>query len=191
MRQAIKKKEKIKPIILFLLIMTFITGCAARYRPSKASMIPSTSQSSFFSSDKILKVENVLGPPITFTSPSYKINPQDFTEALNDALKNSRIFKKIITEEQADYRLQTEIISQEVTTGFNMEAILFVHYTLIDTKTNQVVWKENLVSQYTSTFEDAFEGSARAKLATEGVVRNNLTQLLNKLSKVLDNFESR
>jgi hypothetical protein len=107
------------------------------------------------------------------------------SSTLGDTLNNSGIFKRILTEEQADYELHTEIISQEVKAGFPTNAILFVHYSLIETTTNQVVWKESLVSQHASKFEEAFDGGLRHKLANEGAVRDNLTQLLGRLSNVL------
>jgi len=53
-----------------------------------------------------------------------------------------------------------------------------------ETKSQEVIWKENIFSQYRAEFDEAFYGIERARKANEGAIRDNLTQLLKKLSNL-------
>jgi hypothetical protein len=83
------------------------------------------------------------------------------------------------------YSLKTHIISQpEVSPGFDMEVTLLVRYTLTDHSAREV-WAENIFSEYQSKFEEASGGMNRMILTREGVVKNNLYILLDKLLSVM------
>jgi S-adenosylmethionine:diacylglycerol 3-amino-3-carboxypropyl transferase len=71
----------------------------------------------------------------------------------------------------------TEIISQKNLGAYTITSTLFVNYKLVETTTNQEVWKENIFSQYEAKFDVAFYGQTRLKRAQERVVQDNLTQL--------------
>jgi hypothetical protein len=72
-----------------------------------------------------------------------------------------------------------------------MTTVLFVNYRLVETKSNQEVWKDNILSQYDAKFEAASYGVERAKKANEGAVRNNLSQLIKKLSDILSKLNKK
>ena len=130
---AAMRRKRIKEADIFVLLgALIITGCAAQYTPSKAKMIPLSSPASFVSSGKTLKLGEIQAGEVK-TDPFVlvsKIEAKDFAEALRDALENSGIFSQIVTQQQADYELNSEIISQEVKVGFPTNAILLVHYHL-------------------------------------------------------------
>ena len=47
------------------------------------------------------------------------------------------------------------------------------------------IWKENLLSHYRAEFKEAVLGVDRMREALEGAARDNLSQLVSKLSDVL------
>ncbi len=176
--------KKIKIIILFLLVILIMSGCAERYIPTEEKMIPTVTRSNYFSSDKMLRLESgeeLRDEKTEFWTGDFKIDPE-FEDALRKALTDSGIFKQIVTDQKADYQLKYEILSQEVQISFKSTATVFIYYSLIEITTNQVVWEESLVSQYSVGIEKALERPLRARLAKEGAVRDNLSQLLEKLS---------
>ncbi len=191
-----KKNKTIKTVFLVLIVAVAITGCAAP--PSVTKMIPSFNYTTVVSTDKTLMVAEVKGGEKSYPFPSWsisKIENEGFHEALTNTLKESGIFKEVFTAEKGDYEIYAEIISQEQKGLFTITSILFVNYRLIEADSGKEVWKENILSQYDVKFKEAFfiaPGGPDAKAkADEGTVRDNLTQLIKKLSNVLSKLNKK
>ena len=188
-----KKNKTIKTVFLVLIVAVAITGCAP---PSVTNMIPSFNYTTFVSTDKTLMVAEVKGgeKPYPFPSRSIsKIENEGFHEALTNTLKESGIFKEVFTAEKGDYEIYAEIISQELHHGtISTASILFVNYRLIEADSGKEVWKENILSQHYARLSlEAFTVIGRVKKAKEGSVRDNLTQLIKKLSNVLSTLNKK
>lgn len=169
-----KTKENLK-ISLLLFIAVVLVSCATA--PEKNKMIPYIDYSTFASSSRTIKITEVKGGEETWDVS--RLDDKSFKEALIDTLKKSGLFKEIFTDQTSDYELDTEIVSQKLQPGLTAYAALFVHYRLVETKTNQVVWTENIFSQ-----NDAF-GANQGKDVLEGAARDNLAQLIRKLAEIL------
>lgn len=170
-----KTKGFLKGLVL-LGIAGIFASCAAV--PEKSKMIPVIDYSTFGSTDRTLKIADINGGETTgWTVP--KIDNESFKQALIRTLNDSRIFKAVFTGQQGDYELDTEIISQKLEPGIEAYAALFIHYRLVETKTNQVIWTENIFSQ-----NDGF-GAHQGKDVLEGAARDNLTQLVRKIAEIL------
>jgi biopolymer transport protein ExbD len=182
-----KKNNPLKGVILVLIVAVTITCCAAP--ASVIRMVPSFGHTRFVSSNMTLIIAEVKGGKKTNPMLSSTIENESFREALKNTLNKSRIFINVSKDKKGDYKLYTEIISQELKAGFTMTSILFVNYILIENKSSRELWKENILSQYDAKFEEASYGPERAKKANEGAVRDNLTQLVKKLSNVISQLE--
>lgn len=163
-------------MFLFLLVAVMLVSCATA--PEKNKMVPYIDYSVFASSSCTLKITEIKGGEATGWDVP-KIDNETFKDALINTLRKSGLFTEIFTDHHGDYELDAEIVSQKVQPGLEAYAALFVHYRLVETKTNQTIWKENIFSQ-----NDAF-GANQGKDVVEGVARNNLTQLVRKLSEIL------
>jgi hypothetical protein len=179
-----KNNDKIKTILLAAFFIAFAYGCAAG-PPEARHMVPSADYSGFNFSGKTLKVAEVKGGEKTKPMNVPTIDNEGFQEASVNTLKKSGMFKEVSTNREGDYELMAEIVSQKWQPGLPGNVTLFIHYRLIDTESNQVFWKETIFSQYSASMDDAPFGLERAKMSTEGAVRDNLTKLLRKLSDVL------
>lgn len=170
-----KTKGFLKGLVWFCMAGFFVSCAAA---PEKSRMIPVVDYSTFGSTDRTLKVAEIKGGETTgWTVP--KIDNTSLKQALIRTLNDSRIFKAIFTGQQGDYELDAEIISQKLEPGIEAYAALFIHYTLVETKTNQVIWTESIFSQ-----NDGF-GANQGKDVLEGAARDNLTQLVRKMAEIL------
>ena len=170
-----RTKENLKSSLL-LFVAVILVSCATA--PEKNKMIPYIDYSTFTSSSRTLTITEVKGGEETGWDVS-KIDNKSFKEAIIDTLKKSGLFKEIFTDQTGDYEVDTEIVSQKLQPGLTAYAALFVHYRLVETKTNQVIWTENIFSQ-----NDAF-GANRGKDVLEGAARDNLAQLTRKLAEIL------
>jgi len=171
-----KIKENIKSCLLSFVAVVLISCATA---PEKNKMIPYIDYSTFTSSGRTVRITEVKGGEKTDWDVS-KIDNKSFKEALIDTVKKSGLFKEVLTVRTGDYKLDTEIVSQKLQPGITAYAALFVHYSLVETKTNQVIWSENIFSQ-----NDAF-GENQGKDVLEGAARDNLARLIKKLAKILN-----
>ena len=182
-----KKNTPLKGVILVLIVAVTITCCATP--ASVIRMVPSFGHTRFVSSNMTLIIAEVKGGKKTNPMSSSTIENESFREALKNTLKKAGIFKDVSTDKKGDYKLYTEIIAQKLIGGFPTTSTLFVNYILIEEKSSRELWKENILSQYDAKFEEAFFAAERAKKANEGAVRDNLTQLVKKLSNVISQLE--
>ncbi len=200
---SMKKNKTIKTVFLVLIVTVPISGCAlivfwVRSTPSVTHMIPSFNHTTFVSTDKTLMVAEVKGGWDKKHHVFYhvsQIESEGFHEALTNTLKGSGIFKEVFTAEKGDYEIYAEIISQELKTGFTFTSTLFINYRLIEADSGKELWKENILSQYDVKFKEAFfiaPGGPDGKTnSNEGTVRDNLTQLIKKLSNVLSKLNKK
>lgn len=170
--------------VMFFFGAVILSSCAAA--PDVAHMIPSTTQSAVLRSDKVLRVGEVTGGKETNPLMKSTIDDAGFRQALIETLQRSSLFRSVVTDQRAvDYELQAEIVSQEVQGLYQLTATLFVNYRLVELPSHREIWKENLLSRYVARFGESFLGAERLRKANEGVVRENLLQLVEKLSQVL------
>jgi hypothetical protein len=167
---------------LFFAVMA-LSACAQA--PDVARMIPRGFLSPVHCSNKILRVSEVRGGEKTNPANLSTIEDAGFRQALIETLGKSGLFKSVVTDQMADYELQTQIVSQEHQGIYELTAILFVNYRLVESSSQREVWKENLLSTYVAKVEESLYGVERGRRANEGVVRENLRQLVEKLSQAL------
>lgn len=174
--------------ICLILSATVMYACIPA--PEVSEMIPSTTPSTILHSDKVLRVGEVTGGKKTNPMMESTIDNAGFRQAMVETLQKSGLFRSVIIDQApADFELQTEIISQDVQGMYDKMAVLFVHYSLVDASSQQVIWKENLISRYLVKFEETVFVLDRRKIANEGVVRENLNLLVERLSQVLPQGE--
>jgi outer membrane murein-binding lipoprotein Lpp len=65
--------------------------------------------------------------------------------------------------------------------GISMTVTASVLYILVERSTGKTVWQNTITTPYTASFGDAVIGVERLKLANEGAVRTNITELINQL----------
>jgi hypothetical protein len=158
-----------------------MTGCgSAQWVPSVTAMVPSEVQPATVVSEKILLVGTVKGGQETTLMSGSKIGASGFRDALVETLRRSGLFTNVtmIQEKDVDYRLDAEILSQEMLPPpISPTSTVYVRYVLIDLRTNGV-WADSIFSKYNGAIE--IYGDRKAN---EGAVRSNLLQFVTKLSK--------
>jgi hypothetical protein len=124
--------------------------------------------------------------------------------AMESSLTRSHIFREVLTNGSSDYKLDGKIVSHKEIPGSlsATSAVLMVRYKLTDSS-GRVVWQKTITSQFdqpvgtgaatTSALTQATAAAGGVLIlsgnlfpdipgANEGVVRDNLTKLLNQLA---------
>lgn len=150
-----------------------ITGCATTNPPVK--MVPFLDYSTFSATGKTIRVAEVRVGEIQTPSEGLVITGEAYRNALRETIGKTGIFRVLSEGSDTDYECQAEIISQKVIPGLTANAILFVHYRIIDNRGKGVVFKSSVQSQH-----DTYGGDLTNALET--AARENITKIVNQLS---------
>jgi curli biogenesis system outer membrane secretion channel CsgG len=161
-------------VSVFLAGMLFLTtGCATTNPPVK--MTPYLDYSTFTATGKSIRVAAVRVGEVQTPAESLQITGESYRNSLKETLVKTGIFRVLAEGENADYECQAEIVSQKVFPGLTANAILFVHYRVVDVRTKNVVFKSSVHSQ-----KDAYGGDLTNTL--ESAARENLTKIVSQIS---------
>jgi len=113
---------------------------------------------------------------------------QTFRKALSEALAGSHLFGGAASAETARYRLQADILQQEVA-GYG--ALFRVRYSIHDRKVDREAWSQEIATDYRYpggpiTFAAPYNPQLRALMKASG---QNIGALLGCLEKAHDAFQ--
>ncbi|MEL6212047.1 MAG: hypothetical protein AAFQ96_00485 [Pseudomonadota bacterium] len=112
-----------------------------------------------------------------------QVSSEDFAETLRQAFTAHTM----LSMEDGDYRLDAELVKlKQPLAGFNMTVTADVKYTLTEVATGDVVIDEVISTPYTAKTSDAFIAVERLRLANEGSIRENITQLITMMIERVD-----
>jgi hypothetical protein len=140
-------------------------------------MVPYLDGSSFQPSNRTVFIAKIKDVPNIDIQNRFLVRGSMLQKALEDSFAKYRILRLVHVNKDAEYEMHAEIVSQKIIRGVTLNSILFVSYRLVDADSNEIVWKDNILSQ-----SDKYGGDPT--VAVEGTVRDNIAKLLKKLSSV-------
>lgn len=128
-------------------------------------------------------VVKTTGGSETGAMDSSNIADADFKAAIEDSIKNSKVFQSVVQGKESDYDLSVSIVQLEkpvfgLTFTVNMEAA----WVLVKQSDRSVVMKKSVKSTHSASFSDAAAGVTRLRLAVEGAAKKNIEQGLQAIS---------
>jgi len=179
-------KPMTRPYHLMFVLLLAVGLSACAHGPSAEAMLPDVKLPIRTTSYGTLAVDQTTGGKETNPMWVSSIDNETFNDALVETLKYSDLFDSVFAAGTGgDFRLTSEIVSQEIKSGVDMSATLMVHYELFQSGADESIWAENVFSQYEAAFEESYYGVKRAQKANEGAVRDNLKQLTETLATFL------
>ena len=172
-------------VLYILFISLLLSACATA--PDVKDMIVDVEPGQVRTYDPGLEnniaVKSIGGGDETNPLWTSEIETEGFKSALVESLKASGLLSA--EENAASYHLSAEIQSvDQPMFGFDMTVTAVVKYTLTAIDRGNEIFIKTLTSKHTATMGDAFYGPERLKIANEGAVKQNITQLLEELSKL-------
>lgn len=117
------------------------------------------------------------------TNPAGKPGIADaaFREALQESLKLAGL---LCERPDAPLSVTATIVNlDQPVFGLNLTVTSIVRYA-VRTRSGAVVIDEEIKAEHTATFNEAFSGTTRIKLASEGSARNNIAALVGRLNTI-------
>ncbi|MGH8566294.1 MAG: hypothetical protein ACREXW_20340 [Gammaproteobacteria bacterium] len=167
----------------WLLILTCLDLAACARDPEITAMVPEAPGSLPAGSEKTVAIFRAQGGEDTnpFIAPS--LGDAGFRKALQIALERSGLFHGAFIDQNADYLLYPEVITQELIPGLKMTAVLHARYRLIEAWSRKKLWEDRILTIYDADLGEGLYGLTRARAALEGAARKNLKELVKRLAK--------
>ena len=170
------QSHPLKNWLIFMGLLAAAVGCATT--PPAKEMTPSVATAPARPGNKTLKVLPLQeGENYRNNLAKWNIKADSFQEALVGTLKQTGRFQGVFTSQEGDYLLRPTLISMDVNFGIPTSIHLLINYRLVDVSSGKEFWQGNLYSQGTSQW-----GRGRISGAYETAVKNNLSQLAQKLA---------
>lgn len=179
-----KQKRNVRNALVtlsMLAVAAFVSGCATP--ATHEGMIPAD----YDVAAKHAKTVNVKvgGGQETSSVGKSQISDEALASALIEAITKSQVFSQVIQGKGGDYELNVGIISMDQPSfGMDFTVKMEAGWTLKNAVSGAVVWQKAIKSQHTATTSDAFVGTTRLRLASEGAARNNIKQGLAEISRL-------
>ena len=168
-----------------LIISAFIAvcaGCASPARTINMSVTPDQAHLTYSSDlQQRVQLSEVTGGRKTNPLWTSQINGPDFAAALKQSLANAHL----LGDQSAPYSLRANLLrGNQPAFGLDFTVTTEVEYTLLQSNTNQVLWREVVETPFTAGVGDSLMGVKRLRLANEGSARTNISALLKRLSEL-------
>lgn len=157
-----------------------LTGCASPARIEQMSVEGSPAQRIAQTPMRNnLAIKDVTGGKET--NPMWKSNIG--SSELEHALENSLRTVGLLAERQAGRFILTAHLEnvEQPSFGFNLTVTATINYVVSERSTGKNLINRTLSVPYTAAFGDAFSATERMRLANEGAIRVNITQLIDEL----------
>lgn len=164
------------PLVLAVLLLA---ACSIKTE----GLIPDSPVATSTRFDKTVRVMPVAGGRASsFGREAYITNEQYF-EALRRTLADSGLFAQVVDQGDADYLLFSEIITITTEGGISPLYAIVVQYWLVEPRRGEEIWRKGINSRHQVNWNEAFAGATRIIMAVEGATKENLTQLVQALSR--------
>lgn len=171
-------------LLQLITLSVFLFSCAS---PAKMeNMLVSKDQIGGVKFDQKLKkeinVDEVKGGDKTNPLWTSEIGNKEFKEALVVTLGYAGLLGD---PKDSVYVLNTNLLNVEQPfLGLNMKVTTVIQYILIERMSGKEIMKEVLTASYTAGLDDSVIGIKRLRLANEGSAQENISMLIDALSKL-------
>ena len=167
--------------VLSIASTVLLTGCAAPARIEQMTASVSPQQRILSTPLRAnIAVRDVTGGKETNPMWVSNVGSSEFEQALEASLREAGLLAA--GKQAGKYTLiaHLENVDQPMA-GFNMTVTATVAYSLVERATGKEVLSRKVSLPYTASFNAAFAGTERLRIANEGAVRVNISKLIDEL----------
>lgn len=165
----------------------WLTGCATPASSSNMTVRAADATTVRLQTPEALKnnlaLRDVTGGKETNPAWVSNVSSSEFERALEDSLRSVGMLSANRQAGRFQLIVHLEKLDQPFM-GFDMTVTSTVAYTLVERASGKTIWQKTLAVPYTAKVSDAFVGSERLRLANEGTIRQNITQLIGELQQM-------
>ena len=172
-------------VLLALVAAIQLSGCATPARVDQMTVtgqgIPTMSVPEGLRQNVAIK--DVTGGQETNPMWISQVSSSEFERALESSLQGANLLQP--NRQSGRFTIAAYLAKLEQPfIGIDMTVTATVTYTLVERATGKTSWEKTVTTPYTAKFSDALLGVERLKLANEGAVRSNISQLIDELYRL-------
>lgn len=173
--------KKARFIFLPIAIAILLTGCAAPARIDQMTATVSPVQRVQQTPLRVnVAVRDVTGGKETNPMWVSNVGSSEFEQALEASLRDAGLLAP--GKQAGKYMLVAHLENLEQPFGgFDMTVTATVSYSLVERATGKEVLNRRVSLPYTASFNSAFVGTERLRIANEGAVKVNIAKLIDEL----------
>lgn len=170
-----------KKALLPLVIVMVLTGCAAPARIDQMTANAMPAQRVLQTPLRMnVAVRDVTGGKETNPMWVSNIGSSEFEQALEASLRDAGLLSS--GKQAGKYTLVAHLENvDQPFGGFNMTVTATVSYSLVERATGKEILNRRVSLPYTASFDSAFVGTERLRIANEGAVKVNIAKLIDEL----------
>lgn len=118
------------------------------------------------------------------TNPAWmsKVSDKDLVAAIEQSIRESKLFSAVVSLGGADYVLNATIVNlSQPTLGFDMTVEIEILWSLTPKGATKPVWEKSIKGRATKGVGDAFAGIKRLRITTEAAVKENITEAFKQI----------
>lgn len=165
-------------------LLISLTGCVSQTQVTSMTVGKSEASALHYSQGfhENMQVASVTGGYATNKKWSKEITEEGFRIALRESLSNAMLLG---LANSAQYKINVRFIEMDRThiSVNRFTTNTTIEYTVIDSKTGNVVFDETVSTPGSATFTDSAIAARRARLANEANIRENIRLFLQGLSQ--------
>ena len=167
--------------VLPLVAAVLLSGCASPARVDQmTASVPPAQRIVETPLRTNIAVRDVTGGKETNPMWISNVGSSEFEQALEASLREAGLLAA--GKQAGKYTLVAHLENvDQPFGGFNMTVTATVSYSLVERATGKEVLNRKVSLPYTASFDAAFVGSERLRIANEGAVRVNITKLIEEL----------
>jgi hypothetical protein len=167
-----------------LVFVVLVSGCAT---PARVDQMTVSGQPTQRVAETPLRgnvaVRDVTGGQETNPMWKSNVSSSEFAQAIEGSLRTLGLLAP--NRQAGRYTLTAHLQSLEQPVfGLDMTVTASVDYSVVERATGKEVFQKTVVTPYTAKFGDAFVAVERLKLANEGAIRTNISQLIDELFRL-------
>lgn len=169
-------------LVLFAVVLpAFLTGCATPARIDQMVAVAAPQQRIAQTPLRAnVAVRDVTGGKETNPMWVSNVGNSEFEQALEGSLRDAGLLSA--GKQAGKYMLVAHLENvQQPLMGISMTVTATVNYSLIERATGKEVINRRISLPYTASFDSAFIGTERLRLANEGAVRVNIGKIIEEL----------
>ena len=157
-----------------------LAGCATATKPEAMVAAPADALTRHAQTVAV----STVGGKETSSAGKSQISDAAFTQALIASIEKTKVFSAVVQGAGANYALSVATVSvDQPSFGLSFTVKMETAWTLKKAD-GSIAWQEVIKAENTATTSDAFVGTERLRLATEGAARKSIEAGLAKISKL-------
>lgn len=163
-------------LAILIFISALVSGCASPVKPGAMAPVD-------YKPEKIQPYSVSVAVDDGQKASAFQVSNESLQKAIEETILRTQAFKQLLKGKDADYELSATVVTlNQPGMGFSFTVKTDIAWSLKKISDDTLVWRKLINSEHTAGAGEAFVGTVRLRMATEGAVKNNIETALKEIA---------